>query len=46
MAEEQTEITHQEQWDSTLNVMQDTLAELRENEPEVIEAQELSLIHI
>ena len=40
MAEEQTEITHQEQWDSTLNVMQDTLAELRENEPEVIEAQE------
>ena len=43
MAEEQTEVTHQEQWDSTLNVMQDTLAELRENEPEVIEAQEESV---
>jgi len=40
MAEEQKEVTHAEQWDSTYEIMQNALTEMHESDPPEIEAKE------
>jgi hypothetical protein len=40
MAEEQKEVTHAEQWDSTYEIMQNALSEMHESDPPEVEAKE------